>query len=393
MKKSILISYQAMMIGGSTTSLLGLLSSLDFDKYEVDLLLNTNTGEYLDKVPQQVHLLQPAFKYPNHRVRQFYSLLSPKFLRTYIKSKKIVKATGIGMHGVQYLESQDVIKFRKIKKNYDIAIAFLEGINCKFVAKHIKAKKKIAWIHIDYEASKFNPEYDIEAMEKFDHIVTVSSICNKAFCKNFPTLTNQVHTIENIISLSHIKTLSKEPIDFEINHKYFNLVTTCRIEFCAKALDRAVKVWGSLSRRDLLNNLRWYIVGDGIDYLNLQRLIKQENLEDRIILLGKRINPYPYLRLMDLFFLPSRWEGKPMAVTEALMLKLPAIVTNYASATEQITNHFNGLVVDNSEEGIEFGLNYISNNQDEIKKWKANINPEDYIDDKAIKQIYSLIEF
>lgn len=394
MRKSILISYQAMMMGGSTTSLLGLLFSLDYNKYEVDLLLNTNTGEYLDKIPPQVNLLPPAFKYPNHIIRKLHSILSPKFLKTYFKAKKITKASGITMHGVQYLESQDVIKYRKIDKEYDVAIAFIEGMNCKFVAKHIKAKKKIAWVHIDYIDSKFDPQYDLEAMGKFQHIVTVSSLCKESLVESFPTLKDRIHSIENILSYENISNLAQQYIDFELNRNYINLVTTCRIEFSAKALDRAVLIWSKMKKeRNIdMNKLKWFIIGDGVDFEKLKDLIKKENLENDIILLGKKTNPYPYLKKMDLFFLPSRFEGKPMAVTEGLMLGLPSLVTNYSSANEQVKNHFDGLVVDNNEEGIRFGLSYILNNQEEVNNWKKNINPLNYVENNVILQVENLID-
>lgn len=392
MRKSVLISYQAMMVGGSTTSLLGLLHSIDYTKYNVDLLLNTNTGELLDKVPRQVNLLSPAFKYPDHKTRKLHSLLSPKFLLTFIKSKIIARRDGNVMHGVQYLESMDVIKFRKIDNEYDVAIAFLEGINCKFVARHIKAKKKIAWIHIDYEASKFDPRYDYEAMVCFDHIVTVSPKCNEAFCRCFPSLSNRVHTIENIISADNINTLANEAVDLETDNNYINLVSSCRIEFHAKALDRAVEVWSKLHKKGESDGLRWYIIGSGKDFSKLKQLIVNEDLEEHIILLGQKVNPYPYIKKMDVFFLPSRFEGKPMAITEGLILGLPALATNYSSAKEQIKDHFSGLVVDNSEEGIEDGLKYLGSHSEELEVWKQNIRSIDYTDNTTIHQIQNLID-
>lgn len=392
MKKSILISYQAMMVGGSTTSLLGLLYSFDYSRYDVDLLLNTNTGEMLDKIPNQVNLLPPAYKHPNHRIRKFHSLLSPRYVKAYIQSKAIAKKSCNVMHGVQYLESQDVIRFREIDKEYDVAIAFLEGINCKFVANHIKAKKKIAWIHIDYEASGFNPIYDIEAMTHFHNIVTVSSKCRESFCRSFPSLRDRVYTIENILSCKNINNLANATVNIEIDKNYINLVSSCRVEFQAKALDRAVSVWSKMNKKGELDRLRWYIIGDGKDFMQLKQLISDSHLENHIFLLGKKVTPYPYIKKMDIFFLPSRFEGKPMSVTEGLILGIPALVTNYSSAKDQIKDGFSGLVVDNNEDGIEYGLKYLTQHKDEIETWKFNVKTVDYNDNKPLQQIYELIE-
>lgn len=391
-KISVLISYPSMMIGGSTTSLLSILSRLDYSRYEVDLLLDVAGGELLDLIPSEVNILEGAYKYPCHRTRKIHNLLNLQYVFFYLKSKIIAKKSGNYKHGIQYLEMKDVENYRRINRHYDVAISFLEGRNCKFVAKHVSASKKIGWIHIDYKASGFDPKFDLESMSCFDYIVTVSKKCKDAFVECFPSLKNRTCVVENILSAEIIRRRSCEKTEISLDNNCFNLVTACRIVFSSKGLDRAVEAMNRLKTVVGFKNLKWYIIGDGPDMRRLKDVISTYSLDDNIILLGNKTNPYPYLKSMDVFFLPSIWEGKPMAVTEAFMLGLPVLATNYSSATEQIRNHIDGIIVDNSTEGIESGLRLILSNQEMLKGMRDNVRDHDYSNDSEMQKIVEMLE-
>lgn len=391
-KTTILISYPAMIIGGSTTSLLSILSRLDYNKYEVDLLLDVVAGELMDLIPKNVNVLEGAYKYSSHGRRRLRNLLNPRFMSAFLKSKYIAKKAGNYKHGVQYLEMKDVESYRKIDKQYDVAISFLEGRNCKFVANHISARKKIGWIHIDYKASNFNPEYDLRSMSCFDSIVTVSQNCKDSFDECFPSLKDRTCVIENILSDKIIQQRSCEPIEFNVDHDKLNLVTTCRIVFSSKGLDRAVEAMARIKNADGFNKLRWYIIGDGTDRTRLEALIKEKNLDKTVILLGNKTNPYPYIKMMDVFFLPSIWEGKPMAVTEAFMLGLPVLATKYLSATEQIRNGVDGYITDNSQSGVEAGLRYLLSHHDDFLSMRNNVLNYNYSNDDEMQKIIALLD-
>lgn len=393
--KKILFVYPEMMIGGSTTSLLSVLYSLDFTKYEVDLLLFRNRGEWLKDIPEKVKLLKPCYKYPNNKQRIFHQLLSPRFMIQKIAAKVIEKKYGSAKLGQQYLEMKDVDFFEETEEIYDIAVAFLEGQACKYIVNHVKADKKIGWIHIDYKASGFSSAYDLESMSQMDKIVTVSEECRKSFVECFPILSNKTVMIENILSSTHLEIMSqKEEVIFRPDFSCLNLVTSCRIAFVSKGLDRAVSVIARMKRDNIsgFENLRWYIIGDGNDLSALKRMVKEAELEQTIIMLGAKTNPYPYLKNMSLFFLPSYWEGKPMAVTEGQILGLPALITDYASAKEQVRTGVDGMIVENSEDGIYRGLKYVLMHPEKVEEWKQNVIKKDYSNQKDIEKIEALFD-
>ena len=391
-RKKIIIAYPAMMIGGSTTSLLSILNRLDYSKYDVDLLLNLHSGELLSKIPKEVNLLPPAKKYTDPKKDKLHRLLSPKYMLTYLKGRSIAKKSGVPIHLAQYMEMKDAEFFREIPGEYDVAIAFLEGDRCKFVARHISAKRKLAWIHINYADSKFNPDYDRESMAAFDKIVLVSEDCKVDFDKAFPELTDRTCVIENILSTEYVQSMADEDNDLVVDKNKINLVSTCRINFRSKGLDRAVEAMARLKKEGMLNNIAWYIFGDGQDMAAFKGMIEENGLNDIIFPLGIRTNPLKYLKDMTMFFLPSRFEGKPMAVTEAFMVGLPALVTEYSSAREQIRDKVDGIIAENSTEGIYNGLKALLSGEIAIDELKKNVLSKDYSNIEEIEKVEKLID-
>ncbi len=393
--KKVLIAYPAMMLGGSTTSLLSILYNLDSRKYKIDLLLAFNTGDWLEDIPKNVTLLEPAYKYQDKKSRYIHRLLSPRFMLVKCISKIMEKKDGNIVRAGQYLEMKDVDFYRDIDKEYDVAVSFLEGQTCKYVAKHVVARKKIAWIHVDYKQSRLVAKYDVPSLSKFQKIVHVSSQCMDSFNAMFPELSERCIVIENILSqarLRHLAMNKSQP--FEVNKNCINIVTTCRLTYYQKGLDRAIGALQELKQEipDLKKKMQWYIIGNGPDYESIKKLISDLELGDIIILLGEQKNPYQFYEKMDCFFLPSRYEGKPMAVTEALMLSLPIIVTKYSSAHEQIADGVEGKVFDNSDEGTKEALMYIINSEEELKKMRDYISGKDYSNQEEMKKIEALLD-
>ena len=384
-----------MMLGGSTTSLLSLLNEIDVSRFDISLLLSFSGGPYANDVPSFVHVLPYAYRYQDARSRKLHRILSPQYMLAKVAAKTVGMAHRNPRLSWQYLEEKDVDFYRDIEEEYDVAVAFLEGQMCKYVADHVKAKRKIAWIHIDYKQSRFDPKYDVRSLSQFDKIVLVSDKCKESFCECFPDLCEKAVVIENILSAKYLLRRSEESVDMpSLSEGDLNLVTTCRISFSSKGLDRAARAIARLrdDHAQGFERLRWYILGDGQDKPALEKLIDDLELKETIHLLGMKPNPYPYLANMDLFFLPSIWEGKPMAVTEAQILGLPALVTRYTSAPEQIRDGVDGMIVDNSEDGVYEGLRYVLSHPEDVERWRAQTKNTRYDNPEEIKTIEELID-
>lgn len=387
--KTILIVYGTMSIGGSTTSLLSLLQYFDRSKYEVDFALVNSNGELQGLIPKDLNILSDLMPADIHLLKKKSFRAIVTYFKAFLNSKRSTDAQNVMGQIMSY---ENVRLSPKLEKIYDVAISFLENYPLVYVANNVKAKKKISWIHVDYGTAGFIPKFDRKCFSNFDKFVFVSEECKKSFDVIFPEYSDKTIVIENILVAKTIAKLSEETIDFSVSKNFINIVTVCRISFASKGLDRGVLAFHLLQKENIKHNIRWYIIGNGPDYKQLSSMIKELGLEEVIVLLGAKSRPLPYVKIMDVFFLPSRHEGKPMAVTEAQMLGVPPVVTNYASASGQIKSGFDGLIVENTDVAIYEALCYLIKNPDDVKKWRRNLQEENFDNIQEVDKVCRLIE-
>lgn len=379
MKKRILIIYPEMIIGGTTTSLLSLLGALDRNKYEVDLQMQYAPGIFANLIPSYVHILPLAMPLP-HGFYKWIKAFSLKSLYYYLKSK-----WRGGASASQYMEN-DIVKFcRKNPKEYDVAISFMERWSLYYLVKKTCAKKKISWIHVDYGAAKMFIDIDMPFFMRVDKVVLVSEKCLQNFKSIAPEIAKKSLMIENLLSSEVVKQRAGVSVPRNVAKLFdevegkVKMVSVCRISFPHKGLDRGIKALARLKKQGEIENLIWFIIGDGPDLNNLKAMVDKFGLNNYVRVLGAYNNPLNIEAKCDIFFLPSRYEGKPMAVTEAQMLGLVPIVSNYASASEQVRNLYDGLIMENSDDGIYNGLDYMLHHlEDVLGKYKANVANTDY---------------
>ena len=200
--------------------------------------------------------------------------------------------------------------------------------------------------------------------------------------------------VPNLLSSEYVRSKGNEAVElpFDESDKYFKLITVARISFEHKGLDRAAYAFSRLKKDGLLENVKWIIIGNGRDMPALEEIIRKEGLEKHIYPIGLRENPIPYLKKCDVFFLPSRHEGKPMAITESFIMGLVPVVTEYTSAKEQIRNGVDGLVFDNNDEALYEGLKNLLENPQILDRLKINVDNTDYGNEKEIAVFDKLIE-
>jgi glycosyltransferase involved in cell wall biosynthesis len=392
--KSVVFVYGKMVIGGSTTSLLSILNMIDFSRYQVDLLLYEHGGDLFDMIPREVRLLPQGKQYRDKSpLLLARRMLSPSYLKAFAMSRLLAKAHGNPLLRPQIMSYESAAMSRRIERDYDIAIGFLEFWPTVYVANHINAGRKIGWLHIDYKAIGLIPSYDDACFRKLDSIVLVSKACVANFNSLFPHLSTRTACVENILSSKSIMAMAGlGSCDISVHHGDFNMVSVSRIVFSHKGLDRGVRIIRKLLDMNPDYRIKWWIIGDGEDVERLKAMIIECKLENQVVLLGKKVNPFPYVSQMDLFFLPSHYEGKPMAVTEAMMLHVPPLVTDYASAAEQVAHLVDGLVVENDDGAILQGLQLLLDHPDVIDRLKGNLKCRDYSNPDEMSRIYDLME-
>uniref|UniRef100_UPI0039EAB1D2 glycosyltransferase n=1 Tax=Clostridium perfringens TaxID=1502 RepID=UPI0039EAB1D2 len=382
--KKLLIGSFDMEVGGVERSLISMLDNFDYDNHEVDLMLYSHTGDFMPLLNNKVNLLKEDRKYSTFRksivetFKQGNILLgSSRILaRIFANLKgKINKTNEYGVYQMQLMWKYALPFLPKIEKEYDVAISYLWPHY--FIAEKVKAIKKIAWIHTDYSTIETDVNLDLKMWDKFDHIIAVSEECKNAFLKKYPTLNKKIRVIENITSPEFIKKMAEENLEEEIwEENIFKILSVARLSH-AKGIDRAVKALKVLHERGL-TNIKWYVVGYGGDEEIIRKLIEENNLQESFILLGKKMNPYKYMKICDLYVQPSRYEGKAVTVGEAQILGKPVMITNYTTAKSQVKEDFDGYICDSTIEGIADGIEKLFGDKALRDKLSCNCKKSDY---------------
>lgn len=394
----LLIIYTKMVVGGSTTSLLSLLQNLDYKKVSVDLQLLDIGGELFHLIPSEVNILSPKSEYIRYKKVLFlHRVFSFSYIKDLVYSRIIAKKQNNALLKQQIMSYQSVRLSEGIEQVYDVAIGFLEFWPTAYVAHKVKAKKKVSWIHIDYINTGLIKSVDQTCYDKIDEFVLVSESCYNGFIKVFPEYLKKTRWIENIQNSDYIRKQGnvylgdirfKELIKKNRNNNII-FTTTCRIVE-AKGLQRAINAFSKIYKDN--NNFFWYILGDGPYINNLKELIIENRLEKQIILLGSKVNPFPYLKEADYFLLPSFYEGKPMSVTEAMILGVVPLVAEYPSAHQQVDNGVNGIIVLNNEESIGEGIRRVIEDKKLHSILRNSVIMKDYSNNDAIKFVYKLFD-
>lgn len=398
MKKNILILMPSMFIGGAERSLIGLLDSIDYTKYNIDLFLNRHEGEFLNLIPKKVNLLPPIDAYTNFDRPIKDVLFSKNFkygiarLKAKVDMRKNIKLGN--EHNVwsslQFISNRLTPLLPNIDKEYDLAINFL-GI-ADVLGQKVKAKNKLAWIHTDYTKLVPNKKLDMDTYSKVDYVVTVSKDCENQFLSVYPMLKNKSLVVENILSEKFIKEQADKKITedkFDINNDQIKLVSIGRFTD-AKNFDNIPQICKYILEKGI--DVKWYIIGFGGDETLIKQKIKEFDMEQHVVILGKKENPYPYIKVCDIYVQPSRYEGKAVAVREAQILNKPVVITNFETSKSQLTDGFDGVIVPMDNKGCAEGICNLIKDKELQQKLIENTKITDYTNKQELEKIYALLE-
>lgn len=400
MKPRIFIAMHYMEIGGAETALVGLLNALDPARVDVDLFLYDHRGEMMQFIPEWVNLLPQIPKYsvlerPIVELvkRGFWGIAAARMWAKRI-SKVAYKRSGSKLEnngGLDKMSKCATPLLPKINQSvtYDLAISFLTPH--RIVAEKVKAKKKIAWIHTDYTRVWVDAEDELKVWQKYDYVASISGDVTNTFLQVFPSLAPKIVEIENILSPSFVRKRAElQDVDKEIRHEgAITLLSVGRFSD-AKNYDNVPDICKRLIGKTKLN-IKWYIIGYGGDEDLIRQKIKEAGMEDHVILLGKRSNPYPYIKNCDIYVQPSRYEGKSVTVREAQMLCKPVVVTNYPTAPSQIRSGIDGVIVPMDNEGCAHGLAEVICDKPLQERIIAHLKTHDYGNESEVEKIYTLI--
>ena len=401
MKPRIFINMHYMELGGAERALLGLLNALDTNRVDVDLFLNQHTGEFMPLIPEKINLLHErrgynAIERPMKQILKegqfgvaFGRMRARRMHKRYHQSLGD-KERSFDSSAFHYVAEcvQPYLPSLEDLGEYDLAISFLQPHN--IVLNKVKAKKKVAWIHTDYSSVHVNAELELPVWAGFDYIASISPDCTKSFLKAFPSLEKKIIEIENILSSDFIRQQAELlDVSDEMPKQGINLLSVGR--YChAKNYDNVPDITKRLVDSGL-KDLRWYIIGFGGDEPLIRQRIAEAGMESHVILLGKKDNPYPYIKACDVYVQPSRYEGKSVTVREAQVLCKPVIVSNYPTAKSQIKDGVDGIIVLMENDGCAQGIGHAVRNSVQLDEITAYLQMHDYGNETEIKKVLDLL--
>lgn len=398
-RKRVLINIHYLEIGGAETSLIGLLRALDPRRVDVDLLLNAHRGEMMRFIPDWVNILpeipeysmveRPIVDVVKHGFYQiaFARLIAKLMHKVYMWRSHPVDGSAIFGYVAKFVTP--LLPSLQHTREYDLAISFLTPHN--IVLDKVQAGKKACWIHTDYSKIDVNRNLELPVWSGYDRVVSISSDVTSSFLSVFPSLCDRVTEIENILLPKFIRERADDcPSVFEMvkSGNEQMLLTVGRYSY-QKRLE-AIPV---ICRRlvDNGHDVKWYIIGYGSDDGYIREAIAREGMEERVILLGKRSTPYPYIKACDWYVQPSRYEGKSVVVREAQILGKPVIITAYPTSSSQIKDRVDGVIVPMDVEACAEAMSGIIADG-ELKKCITDyLSMHDYGNESEVEKIYNLI--
>lgn len=368
--KKILFGITSLTLGGAERVLVDL-SNMLCEKYDITIFTIYSKGELEQQLDKKI------------KIKSLYDC-------SYNDLTDLQKHISVPLKVLLFKKE---IYNKEIKGNFDVEISFLEGPITRIFSVKNNNVKKIAWIHNDISQvfgtgikSKIKKWIDKNIYLKYDKLIFVSKDNLEKFKETYndKKIDNKEKiVIYNYIDAKKILKEAEEKVENDFSKKFINFVTVARL-VPQKALDRLIKIHYNLIK-NLGHKHNFYIIGDGPEKEKLEKMIKKYNVENSFFLLGKKENPYPYIKNADYFCLLSQFEGYGMVLEEAKILNKPIIITNTA-AREAVEEYKNAIILENETKQIYEGIERIIERGLKIRE-----EFKEYDNQKILKQVDKII--
>ena len=398
--KKLLFIINTLGCGGAERAMLNLFSALDSNKYEISLFVLTGQGELRRELPENVRLINKKYKEVSVLTKKGRRLLTLSVLKAGIGKALFLRRAPYIIKNFLIMRKKgkimpDKLLWRllsdgapKIQEEYDLAVAYLEGGATYYVADYVKAKKKAAFVHIDYEKAGYTRELDLDCYEKFDRIFTVSDEVKEHFLRVYPEYECKTSVFNHILNQERIKKMADQGEGFNDGVKGLTILTVGRLTR-QKRYDIAIEAM-KLIKEKIGVPIRWYVLGDGDLRQELEQQIKSAGLENDFILMGVKENPYPYYKDCDFYVHATEFEGKSIALQEAQVLGKPILATDCSGNREQIENGTDGILCELDSGQVCEKLLYMINNPEKCKGYAEKAKQKELCNTKGFDEFIAM---
>ena len=375
--KKILFVINTLGQAGAETAMLELLKKIDPKEYEVSLYVLMGQGEMREKLPSFVKVLNRTYCDTSVLSKEGKSNMKKTVMKAFFN-----RATGLKLfpylagNGLRMIKNGKILPDKllwrvlcdggdRFAEEFALAVAYLEGGSTYYVADWVKAKKKAAFVHVDYEKAGYTRKLDKDCYMKFTKIFTVSDEVKDVFVRNYPECSDKVEVFHNIIDADAIEQKSLLGNGFEDGFEGIRILTVGRLT-TQKAFEVSIDAMKLL--KDAGENVRWYVLGEGDQRRKLEDRIERLGLKEDFLLPGAVDNPYPYMRQADLYVHCSRFEGKSIAIQEAQILGKPMVVSDCSGNREQVCQDIDGILCDFDAKAIFEAVSELLHDKEKQKR-------------------------
>ena len=383
MKKKILFVSPSLKIGGIENALINMLEHFDYEKFDVYVFVFHHDEKQVSRLDKRVHILKGG-----------------PLLNIIAMTMNDARAKGMGTALIRAvlavlckaLGSKPVFSFiylfeGKIKE-MDIAVSYSNNVNTNstyygsnlFVLKKVKAPKKLAWLHVDYDAMEMDNDINNCEYRAFDGVVAVSDAVKDAFLKCNPEMKDKTYTVYNVLP----KAFNSGAVAAIEKNKQ-TIVTVGRLDPNKNQL-QCLEIAKKLVADGI--DFKWYLVGDGQQRIEVEEKIIRKHLEGIVEVTGYTLDVNKYLSGADIFVSTSLSESYGMSVVEAQAMGLPVVVKSYPAAKE-IVDGTNGILVKDYEEMYQ-QIKMLLTDKDKYEELKKNTKVLQK-DEESMKALYEMI--
>ncbi len=380
--KKVLFITNSLGLGGSEKAMAEMINRMNLEKYDITVLALNKTKSYVSfndgikiingwKSIERFMIPWKKYIFSFHKYRDIGVLIRKTMFS--IKCRYNYKNTHISKFFWKYFEK----RIDKIDTFYDIVIGYGQGIPTYFLKNKVNTNRKIAWLNTDLEKAHYDTEYIRQFYEATDVIVTVCQNGKNIIKRLYPEMDQKTVVFYDIHDVDGIITKSYEEEDILSRETGIKILSVGRLVE-AKAYHLAVEAANILHKNNI--DFKWYIIGDGELRASLSRQIDEYNLNDTVILMGSKTNPYKYMKNCDIYVQTSIYEGLCLTIAEAMIFNKPIVSTNFPSIYEKIINGENGLIAEMNAESIAQNIQSLINDEELRNKFTKYLreNPIDY---------------
>ena len=400
--KKILFVINTLGYGGAERAMLDLFDVLGPEKYEISLYVLTGQGELIHELPEHVQLLNENYEDVSVLTKEGRMLLMKQVLKLGIGKGLFLRRASYLLKNFWNMRKDGQIMPDKLcwrllsdgapmpEQEYDLAVAYLEGGATYYVADHVKAKKKAAFVHIDYGKAGYSRDLDQNCYNKIDQIFTVSDEVKEHFLEVYPEYETKVSVFHNLVNQERIRRMADQGNGFEDDFTGYRILTIGRLTR-QKRYDIAIQAMALLKEKCSVP-VRWYVLGEGDLRGSLEEQIKSAGLENAFILLGVKKNPFPYYKDCDFYVHSTGFEGKSIAIQEAQTLGKPILATDCSGNREQIINGIDGWLCQLTPEAVSEQLLWMFRHPEECRNCGEAAKKKVLYHTNELEQFLTLLE-